>query len=257
MTEKTKLFSKSKINLDFANASKVVYGFPKSGKTTLAAFNSTTDGREPLFIPTEDGHGALSVYKTEKIKDWVQFKGLIARTLKPNWESLRKEHSCIVLDLATDLCNKCENYISKEKHNVDFIGDVGAYGKGWVELTDEFTREIDVLLGILPVIFICHAKEKELMWNGEKVKLQTPDLSKGVLNYINGKVDAIIWVNAAPVGDVVASISLQNTTDHIGGCRYPWMVKVFPFYTQDVKKTYQIMQQTFTKKEALSGNKAK
>lgn len=235
------IFKKTKLLRDFSQTNKLIHGWPKTGKTTFAAQQKTLDGREPLFIATEDGHHALEVY-SQRVTSWDGFKKLVEIIVK-NQEILRKQHSCLVIDLISDLDQWCQEYVAKKK-GVEHLADLD-FGKGFSLAKQEFQSAIHQLLSVLPVTFICHSAEKELQWNNEKVKVQAPALSKSALEFVNGKVDIIMWVIPANNKKLTPELTMRNTTTAIAGSRYKQLVKNFPFYPDDPARTYADVQKAF------------
>jgi hypothetical protein len=238
------LIKKTTINRDFARLNKLIYGWPKSGKSTFCSTQISKDGRQPLFIPTEDGLGGLSVFSTPIVTRWEGFKAIVDQLTKDRTD-LVKNHSCIVLDLVTDLDLMCVDYISK-KYGVSHPSDL-EFGKGWFLLKQEFQPTIRFLMSLLPVTFVTHTKEKEITWQGEKMRTQSPALSMGSLEYIGGKVDLIAWFLPVNAQRAHPEITMKSSTTCIAGCRYPQLVRDFIFYPAEPKKTYDEIQLTFEK----------
>jgi hypothetical protein len=105
-------------------------------------------------------------------------------------------------------------------------------------------------MSVLPVTFVTHTKEKEITWQGEKLKTQAPALSMGSLEYIAGKVDLIAWFLPVNAQRSTPEITMKSSTTCIAGCRYPQLVRDFKFYPDDPGKTYTEIQSTFEKGEA-------
>jgi adenosyl cobinamide kinase/adenosyl cobinamide phosphate guanylyltransferase len=235
------IFEKTKILKDFAKLNKLVYGFPKSGKTTFAAAQYDKEGKEPLFIATEEGHHALEVYAV-RVTSWDGFKKLIT-VLKTNVDEIRATHSCLIVDLVSDLDMWCSEYVAK-KNSVQHLADL-SFGKGFALHKQEFQSAIRELLEILPVTFIAHSQEKDLQWNNETIKVQAPSLTKGCLEFINGKVDCIMWVLPANTKRAMPEITMKNTTMSIAGSRYRQLARSFTLDPNDPSKTFGEIQKVF------------
>lgn len=234
------LFPVQSVTTDFAALNKLIYGFPKTGKTTLAAHMADSSGKPPLFIATEEGHGALSVHRV-RITSWDGAVRLV-KLLKSKADQVRQEHSCFVIDLISDLELMAQRHICAQK-SVEYVGDLD-YGKGWMLLKEAFSALVTELMAILPVVFITHSAEKEIMWNNEKIKVQTPTLSKGCLEFINGKVDCIMWI--APGNSKTApAVVIENSTTCIAGSRYPQIVKTYPLDIANAGNTFNVIAKDF------------
>lgn len=235
------MFEKTKIQTDFSKLMKLIYGVPKSGKTSLAACQTDKTGKPPLFIATEDGHNALEVY-CQRVTSWEGFKKLVDLLVKET-KTVREQHSCLIVDLVSDLDNWCGEFVAK-KFGKAHIADLD-YGKGFSLQKQEFQTVIRQLFEVLPITFVCHGAEKEMMWNGEKIKTQAPSLSKGCLEYINGKVDVIMWMSPANTRKMSPEVSMKNTTTSIAGTRYRQLARNFVLDVNDPSKTYGEIQKVF------------
>lgn len=235
------LFAKTTRTKEIAGASKLLYGFPKTGKTTLASVQRSADGREPLFVATEDGHAALEVY-CQRVTTWEGFARLCDHIVK-NADAIRAQHSCIVLDIITDLDQWCAQAVAK-KHNVAHISDLD-YGKGFALSKEELSIQLTKLGGVLPLTYIAHAAEKEINWNGEKIKVQSPSLSKGALDWVNGKVDMIGYISPASTKKEKAELLFKPEKGTIAGSRFPQLAKSFQIDYANPAATMQAIQHAF------------
>ena len=236
------MFKKTTLLNDFARLSKLVYGFPKTGKTTFASHWVDKEGRQPVFIATEDGHGALEVF-LQRIKSWEHFKKVV-EYVEGNAESIKKEHSCFVIDLVSDLDSWCTDYICTE-NGVPSLTDLG-FGKGFAMQSNEFQRELRKLMNILPVNYIAHTKEKEVNWNGEKIKTQCPSMSSRCLEYINGKVDCIMYIDTITHRNKTV-ITMNGKDTCIAGSRHKVLCREFDMNYDDMSATYNEIKTTFEK----------
>lgn len=235
------MFARTTKKTEIAGASKMLYGFPKTGKTTLASFQRTSDGREPLFIATEDGHSALEIF-CQRVTSWEGFSRLCDHISK-NADTVKSQHSCLVLDLVTDLDQWCAQAVAK-KHSVAHIADMD-FGKGFALTKEEFQSQLTKLLGVLPVTYIAHATEKEINWNGEKLKVQAPSLSKGALDWVNGKVDMIGYISPANSKKEKAQLLFAPEKGTIAGTRFPQLARAFDIDYRNIAATFTEIQNTF------------
>lgn len=236
------LFAKSVKKTEWASTNKCIYGYPKTGKTTIAAAQRTTDGREPLFVATEDGHGALEVY-VQRVTSWEGFVRLCDHISK-NGQAIQGQHSCIVCDLVTDLDQWCGQAVAK-KFNVAHISDMD-FGKGYSLAKEEFQVQLNKLMAVLPVTFIAHAAEKEIVWNGEKIKVQSPSLGKGALDFVNAKVDSIIYLSPASSKKEKAELLCRAEKGIIAGTRFPQLAKSFEVDYANPSSTIAAIQAAFS-----------
>lgn len=247
------LFPENKINADFARCHKLIYGYPKSGKTTLAAQMVDQQGRKPNFIMTEEGASSQNVHAI-RVTSWDGFKRLVTH-LENNKATLAQEASTIVIDILGDLDTWASSYVAQQKR-VEYVGDL-EHGKGWKLLKDTLQIELSRLLALAPVTFVCHTAEKEIDVNGEKVKTQAPSLSKACLEYVNGKVDAIIWIDPATTTKGYSQLSLVPTKAAIAGCRQTACNKLYPYDPKHPGAAYQAICTDYAKaQQALINNSA-
>ncbi len=235
------LFPKQPLQNDFAKLNKLIYGFPKSGKSTFASLMKDSAGRPPAFIATEDGHGALGV-NGRRVTSWEGFLRLITEMKKIEGE-LKAEFSCFVVDLVSDLDDMCAQHVCKQNH-IAALGDL-EHGKGWFLHKTQFRAAMNDINGILPVSYICHSVEKEIIWNTEKIKTQAPDLGKQCLAYVNGKVDMIMWIAPANSKKEYPELIMKNTTTCIAGSRFPQLVRNFQFIPGRLSETYAEISKVF------------
>lgn len=229
----SELFKRSVPKGDFAELSKLIHGFIKTGKTTLACQMVVGD-KEPLFIATEDGHHGLNVL-VESVRNWSDFK-LAVKKLTDNKAALREQCSCIVLDLVSDLDQWCADYVCGLLH-IKSLSDL-EWGKGFSEHRKEFQREIAKLFDLLPLTFISHSKEKEISFEGEKIKTQAPNLSSGCLEYINGKVDLVGFIVPSSKTKSNPLVTFRPTRLAIAGSRLPYLAKDFELNPKNMRESY-------------------
>jgi hypothetical protein len=240
----TDLFKRSVPKNDFAELSKLIHGFIKTGKTTLASQMIVGD-KEPLFITTEDGHHALNVL-IEPVANWEQFK-LAVQKIEKNKEAVKKQCSAIVLDLISDLDQWCADYICRQLH-IKNLADL-EWGKGFNAHKKEFQGEIAKLFTVLPLTFIAHSKEKEITFEGEKIKTQAPNLSSGCLEYINGKVDLVGFIVPSAKTKSNPLITFRPTKLAIAGSRIPQMAKDFELNPHNMSESYKAINSAFINKQ--------
>ncbi len=237
------LFPKQKTNKSFAQTNTLLYGWPKTGKTTLAA-HLVHEGLFPLFIMTEDGEGTLEISKA-RVKSWESFVKLID-LLESKQKELKNEHCCFVIDLISDLDQWCGEYIAKA-NQVSHISDMG-FGKGFGLQKEEFRKQISRLMAILPCFFIAHPSEKEVNLQGTPVKVQAPTLSKGALEFLNGKVDTVAFIKPSN-GDQHGALVIEPSLLAITGSRFKNIIGEHKFDGKDSSNVLQSLEKLFNKSE--------
>lgn len=222
------LFAVNVPNTDFAKVHKLLYGFPKIGKTRFAYTMRDTAGKPPLFIMTEDGLGSLAAHHCRIKTGWEGFIKAV-EYIVANKDQIRLDHSCIILDHMTDLDAWCSTYVAKMK-NVEYIGDL-EQGKGWKLLREQFQKPLHALMEVLPCVFIAHAQDKRLKWEGaeEMVPMQAPSMGKAALEFINGKVEAIMFVLPADNKHLYPRITMWPSVSYVAGCRQRRVCKTYDY----------------------------
>jgi hypothetical protein len=233
------LFPVSKINTDFTATHKLLYGPPKCGKSTFASMMKDEHGRIPLFVATEEGHSSLQVSRVRITTGWEGFIKSIG-FLEANKERLVNEHSCIVLDLASDLDAWASSHIANLK-KVEYVGDL-EMGKGWKILGDHIRDAFSRIMALSPTVLITHMGEKEIKDStGDKYKQQVPDLSKGANKFLNGKVDTIMYFIPASAKKEFPEITMLPAAGHVAGSRQRDLCRSFKLDPTNTLATYQEM----------------
>jgi adenosyl cobinamide kinase/adenosyl cobinamide phosphate guanylyltransferase len=188
------VIKKIKPEIDYIKLKYLIYGQPKSGKSTFVSQFANPD--DVLFFPTEEGHKFLEVNQWVVNKNgkeqaptcWNDFKDCASYILtKPN------DFKTIVIDTADNLAEWCMAHISKEE-GVQHESDLG-FGKGYSMAKRELFRVFNALtMRGYGVIFISHEKTSEI--NGAKnIKKTYTDttMSSTAKKLIQGMVDFIFY----------------------------------------------------------------
>lgn len=174
---------------EFEMFTTLIYGAPKTGKSTLA---SQFDN--PLFLATEAGLNSLETYNIS-IDSWETFLEVCKEisTEKHNFKT-------IVIDTVDNLFNFCSAFICK-KNNIQHESELD-WGKGWKLVKDEFRRAI-TKLSLLPygLVFISHAEAID-------IKTRTGSLTKFIPSMPKQPREIIM-----PMCDFIFYCDIQNTAD--------------------------------------------
>lgn len=222
----------------------LIYGRPKTGKTTLAA-----EFEEPLFFMFEPGAKALSIYKTE-ITSWQMFK---EASLELRKGAEGKRFKTIVFDtfaIAYDLCSK---HICKEL-KIDHPSDMG-YGKAWSVVEDEFNTEMNkISLSGKGAILLAHADDKDIeQADGTLREMTAPEVSKAATRFINRCVDLTAYYYYAKNGQ--RYIRVQATDSVVAGNRLEGHFQgIQKFWAgNSPKEAYRHFIDAFNNKESTNG----
>ena len=220
----------SKISRDLKGKFLLIYGQPKTGKST---FGSQLP--RALFMNFEQGTNALAGIKSQPILRWTDAKKVLTQLRKPQAKEI---FDTIVVDTASIAWQLCEKYIC-QRENVESIRDV-PWGQGWNMLKQEFSefwREI-TLLGF-GILFIAHSKEKPTEMrneDGEAITAVCPDLPNQCYTIINSIVDIIgyLQVQMNPDGTSERYLYTRSTPTIFAGSRYQYLKAKIPFGYQEL-----------------------
>lgn len=175
----------------------LLYGSPKIGKSTFAS-----QFPKPLFLSTEPGLNALSVYE-KPIHDWTSFLSVCAVIAEG-----KHDFKTIVIDTVDNLYKSCADYVL-QKADVTHESDLD-YGKGYALVRTEFSRAIRKLT-MLPygVIFISHTAREEIKTRTTVYHRNIPTLPKNIREALLAWVDIILFADITPEGKRV----LRTKTD--------------------------------------------
>lgn len=220
----------SKISRDLKGKFLLIYGQPKTGKST---FGSQLP--RALFMNFEQGTNALAGIRSAPILRWTDAKKVLTQLRKPQAKEM---YDSIVVDTASIAWQLCEKYIC-QRENVDSIRDV-PWGQGWNMLKTEFSefwREI-TLLGF-GILFIAHSKDKPTEMrneDGEAITAVCPDLPNQCYTIINSIVDIIgyLQVQMNPDGTSERYLYTRSTPYVFAGSRYQYLAPKIKFGYQEL-----------------------
>ena len=209
----------SKISRDLKGKFLLIYGQPKTGKST---FGSQLP--RALFMNFEQGTNALAGIRGVPILRWTDAKKVLTQLRKPQAKEM---YDSIIVDTASIAWQLCEKYIC-QRESVDSIRDV-PWGQGWNMLKQEFSefwREI-TLLGF-GILFIAHSKDKPTEMrneDGEAITAVCPDLPNQCYTIINSIVDIIgyLQVQMNPDGTSERYLYTRSTPTVFAGSRYQYL----------------------------------
>lgn len=140
------------VSRDLCGYTFLVYGQPKTGKTTVASQFPDT-----LLLAFETGYLAIPGIIAQPINKWSEFKQVLKQLKEDAGPDAHFKN--IIVDTA-DICyDLCEKYICNQ-NSVSAINEI-PYGQGWAKASKEF----DEALRSIPqmgygLIMISHANDK-------------------------------------------------------------------------------------------------
>jgi len=164
----------------------LIYGKPKTGKTTLAS-------RFPknLLVAFEKGYNAIDGIKAVDINRWADFKQVLRQLEKPE---AREMYSTITIDTTTIAYEMCEQFVCAQ-NGVQSIRDI-PWGQGWTLVKKEFEnclRKITMLgYGLVLISHIETRKEKTA--DDSEIEILAPSMPKRCYEVVNQIVDIIGYI---------------------------------------------------------------
>lgn len=215
----------SKISRDLKGKFLLIYGQPKTGKSTFGSQLPRS-----LFLNFEQGTNALAGIRSVPILRWTDFKKVLSQLRKPQAKEM---YDSIVVDTASIAWQLCEQYIC-QREGVDTLRDI-PWGQGWGMVKTEFSeswREI-TLLGF-GILFIAHSKDKPTEMKdeeGNSITAVAPDLPNNAYTIINGIVDIIGYLQVQMNSDGTSERYLytRSTPTIFAGSRYQYLAPKIKF----------------------------
>lgn len=174
--------TKTEIKKSFEDFTILLYGAPKTGKSTLAS-----QFEKPLFLATEAGLNSLSTYNVE-IDNWEKFLTVCAEIASGN-----HDFKTIVIDTIDNLFSMCSFYICT-KNKIQHESELD-WGKGWKLVEEEFARAI-TKLSLLPygLLMISHAEQDEIKTRTGTITKWRPTMPKQARKRVIPMCDFIFFV---------------------------------------------------------------
>lgn len=184
---------KSEVKKNIEDYIVLLYGEPKIGKTTFCS-----QFEDPLFLLTEAGTNALSVYSLN-ITSWLEFKEAVSLIVKSIKQGDFK-FKTIVIDTFDNLCNLCTEYCMKE-NGASHPSDI-PFGKGYDIIGKEMLKAL-TFLSLLPVglVLTCHEKTEEIKTRTSSYNKVMPSPSGVYRRIIVGMSDIVLYAQSAQTKD--------------------------------------------------------
>jgi hypothetical protein len=175
--------TKSKPVTDIHEYSFLIYGQPKSGKSTFASHFDNA-----IFIATEPGHKFLEVYKVSP-KSWTDINSVFTELYQQRDD---KKFKTIIIDTIDNLWQMAEAAVEKE-NSVKYVHDL-EFGKGSRFSRSKVMKWIN-LLGQCGygIVFLSHEKYSEAEEDGIKFSRKDITLSGASRKDVSGFCDFILY----------------------------------------------------------------
>ena len=213
---------KNVISRDLKGKYVLLYGKPKSGKTTAAC--SFPDA---VLLAFEKGYNAIGNVYPFDINKWSDFK-VALRDLED--ARAKERFKTVIIDTVSICWEMCEKFVCQQ-NGVQKISDI-PWGAGYTACKKEFETSIRKITQLgYGVVLIAHSASRvEKTADGSDIEIISPDLPKRASEVCNGIVDIIgyignEWVN----GERKRWLYTRETPTLFAGSRFKYMPDKIPF----------------------------
>ena len=213
---------KNVISRDLKGKYVLLYGKPKSGKTTAAC--SFPDA---ILLAFEKGYNAIGNAYPYDVNKWSDFK-MALRDLED--QRSKDRFKTVIIDTVSICWEMCEKFICQQ-NGVQKISDI-PWGAGYSSCKKEFENSIRRITRLgYGVVLIAHSASRvEKTADGSDIEIISPDLPKRANEVCNGIVDIIgyignEWVN----GERKRWLYTRETPTLFAGSRFKYMPDKIPF----------------------------
>lgn len=216
------------ISRDLKGKYVLLYGKPKSGKTTAASQFPKT-----LLVAFEKGYNAIGGVIAQDVNKWSDFK-MVLRQLER--AEVRERFDTIVIDTISIAWDQCETYICQQ-NGVQKIAEI-PWGGGYAACKKEFETSLRkiTMLGY-GIVLICHNGSRiEKDAEGNEYEVIYPDMPKRASEICNGLVDVIGYIGSEydAEGHQKRYLYTRETPTLFAGSRFKYLAPKIPFGYQEL-----------------------
>ena len=218
----------SVISRDLRGKYVLLYGKPKSGKTTAScAFPNS------LLVAFERGYNAIGGVRAVDITKWADWKMVLRQLEKPE---AQKMYETIIIDTISIAWDYCEQYICAQ-NGVQKINEI-PWGGGYSACKKEFEgalRKI-TMLGYGIVLIAHSAARVEKTADGSEVEIISPEMPKRASEICNGLVDIIGYIGGEYDADknFTRYLYTRETPTIFAGSRFKYLAPKIKFGYQEL-----------------------
>ena len=218
----------SVISRDLRGKYVLLYGKPKSGKTTAGcAFPNS------LLVAFERGYNAIGGVRAVDITKWADWKMVLRQLEKPE---AQKMYETIIIDTISIAWDYCEQYICAQ-NGVQKINEI-PWGGGYSACKKEFEgalRKI-TMLGYGIVLIAHSAARVEKTADGSEVEIISPEMPKRASEICNGLVDIIGYIGGEYDADknFTRYLYTRETPTLFAGSRFKYLAPKIKFGYQEL-----------------------
>ena len=204
------------VSRDLKGYTILLYGAPKTGKTTIASKFS-----KALLLGFEAGYLTIPGIMALPINSWAEFKSVLKQLRTDEGHAAYDNIIVDTVDIAYDLCEK---YICN-REGVENIADL-AYGKGYNMVSKEFDEALRLIPQIgYGLVMISHSQDKVFTdENGREYNQICPTLGNRPRLIVDRMSDLIIY--AHPIQEEDGTIHtvgfMRQTPRFVAGSRFKY-----------------------------------
>lgn len=216
------------ISRDLRGKYVMLYGKPKSGKTTAAcAFPGA------VLFAFEKGYNAIGNAFPYDILKWSDYK-LAIRDLED--QRTKDRFQTVIIDTITIAWDLCEQYVCAQ-NGVQKIADI-PWGGGYTACKKEFESCLRKITQLgYGVVLIAHSASRiEKDADGDEREIISPELPKRAAEICNGIVDLIgyIGVEYDKDGNQIRYLYTRETPTLFAGSRFKYLAPKIKFGYQEL-----------------------
>lgn len=234
------------ISRDLRGKYVMLYGKPKSGKTTAAC---SFPGA--ILFAFERGYNAIGDAYPYDITKWSDYKFAIRDLEDPR---TKERFQTVIIDTVSIAWELCEQYICAQ-NGVQKIGDI-AWGGGYTACKKEFEGCLRKITQLgYGVVLIAHSSSRtEKDADGNEREIISPEFPKRAAEICNGIVDIIGYIGAEYDADGVPTRYLytRETPTLFAGSRFKYLAPKIKFGYQEL---VDAVAEAIEKSEKLDGAK--
>lgn len=211
------------VSRDMRGYSVLLYGEPKSGKTTTA-----TKFPKHLLVAFEKGYNTIPGVMAQPVNSWSEFKKILRQLKDPQ---VKERFETIILDTVDIAYDYCQKYICANAKRtdggfgVDNISDI-PYGKGFGMVSQEFDECLRSIVQMdYGLVMISHATDKTFTdEQGQEFNRIVPTLDKRAKNIASRMVDLYGYsrIVTDEHGNNVTKLFLRGTPRYEAGSRFKY-----------------------------------
>lgn len=204
------------VSRDLCGYTVLLYGEPKTGKTTTAA-----KFPQALLLAFETGYLAIPGIKAQPVNKWSEFKKVLKQLENPAAHDVYKN---IIIDTADIAYDYCEDYICSQ-HGVSSIKEI-PYGQGWSIAAKEFDKALRSIPQMgYGLVLISHSQDKTFKdENGSEYNQIVPTLGNKPRLIVDRMSDIIGFAHAYQYEDGATGTTLymRGTPRFVAGSRFKY-----------------------------------